>query len=138
MKSEYNSFIENDTQEIVSSSTKANIINGQQIFRLKKDRFGNVLKYKACWVIHRYKQKESLDYVNIFTAIIKRMSYKYLIAMGIRRKFCIRYMDIVTTFFYSFLNKVIYIEQPHLFKININKVYKLLKAIYTLKQAFYV
>ncbi len=44
---EYNSFMENGTWEIVSPSKKANVITGKWDFKLKKDRFGNILKYKA-------------------------------------------------------------------------------------------
>ncbi len=135
MESEYNSLIENGTWEVVSPPTEANVITGRWVFRLKKDRFGNVLKYKARWVAHGYKQKEGLDYVNTFAAVVKPMSYKCLMAVGVRRKFRIRHMDVVTAFLYGFLDEVIYVEQPHLFEIDIDKVCKLLKALYGLKQA---
>lgn len=133
MKSKYNPLIKNGIWEVVSPLTEVNIIIGRWIFRLKKDRFGNVLKYKACWVTHSYKQKEGLDYVNTFATIVKPMSYKYLMAVEVRRKFCIWHKDVVTAFFYGFLDEVIYIKQLYLFEININKVCKLLKALYRLK-----
>lgn len=44
-------------------------------------------------------------------------------------------MDVVTAFLYGFLDEVLYIEQPHLFETDGNKVCKLLKALYGLKQA---
>ena len=47
MESEYNSLIENGTWEVVSPPTEANVITGRWVFRLKKDRFDNILKYKA-------------------------------------------------------------------------------------------
>lgn len=58
--------------------------------------------------------------------------------MRIRRKFYIQYINIVIAFFYSFLNKIIYNKQLHLFEIDIDKVYKLLKVLYGLKQASHV
>lgn len=48
----------------------------------------------------------------------------------VKQKLYIQYMDIVTIFFYSFFNKVIYIKKSHLFEININKICKLLKVLY--------
>ena len=66
------------------------------------------------------------------------MSYKCLMAVGVRRKFRIRHMDVVTAFLYGFLDEVIYVEQPHLFEIDVDKVCKLLKALYGLKQAPHV
>lgn len=47
-------------------------------------------------------------------------------------------MDVITVFFYRFFDKVIYSKNPHLFKIGMNKVYKLLKALYLLKQVLHV
>ena len=135
MESEYNSYIENSTWEVVSPPNEANIITGRWIFKLKKDRFGNVLKYKARWVAHGYKQKEGLDDINTFTSVIKPMGYKCLMAVGVRKKFCIRQMDVVTAFLYAFHDEVIYVEQPNFFEINIDKICKLLKALYGLKQA---
>ena len=47
-------------------------------------------------------------------------------------------MNVIRAFLYGFLDEIIYIEQPHLFEINANKVCKLLKALYRLKQASHV
>ena len=44
-------------------------------------------------------------------------------------------MDEVTAFLYGFLDEVIYIEKPHLFEFCPQLVYRLRKALYTLKQA---
>lgn len=44
-------------------------------------------------------------------------------------------MDIVTVFLYRFPNKIIYIEQPHLFDFDPEQVCYLCKALYGLKQA---
>ena len=41
-------------------------------------------------------------------------------------------MDVVTAFLYGFFDEVIYVEQPHLFEIDVEKVCKLLKALYGL------
>lgn len=38
------------------------------------------------------------------------------------------------TFLYNFLNCIIYIKPLHLFTIKLNKVYKLMKIFYRLKQ----
>ena len=138
MEIEYNSLMENGTWEIVSPPKGANVITGKWVFKLKKDRFGNILKYKARWVAHGYKQEEGLDYVETFAAVVKPMSYKCLFAVGVKRGYWIRHMDVVTAFLYGFLDEVIYIEQPHLFTTKLDKVCKLIKALYGLKQAPYV
>ncbi len=47
-------------------------------------------------------------------------------------------MDVVTAFLYGFLDEVIYVEQPHLFTTKLDKVCKLIKTLYWLKQALHV
>ena len=138
MEQEYNSLMENGTWELVSRPNGANIITGKWCFKLKKDRFGHILKYKARWVAHGYKQEEGLDYVETFAAVVKPMSYKCLFAVGVKRGYRIRHMDVVTAFLYGFLDEVIYVEQPHLFATELEKVCKLIKALYGLKQAPHV
>ena len=85
-----------------------------------------------------YKQKEGLNYVYTFAAVVKHMSYKCWMVVGVRRKFRIWHMDIVMAFLHGFFEEVIYVEQLYLFEIDVNKVYKLLKALYRLKQAPHV
>ena len=65
---------------------------------MKKDRYGNILKYKARWVVHGYKQKYGLDYEDTFATVVKPMSYKALIALSALRGLKIRQMDVVTAF----------------------------------------
>lgn len=71
-------------------------------------------------------------------AVVKPMSYKYFFALEVKRDYRIRHMDIVIAFLYSFHNKVIYIEQLHLFTTELNKICKLINALYGLKQAPHV
>ena len=47
MEIEYNFIIESSTWKIVSLPNKANVIKLKWVFKLKKDCFGNILRYKA-------------------------------------------------------------------------------------------
>ena len=66
------------------------------------------------------------------------MSCKCLFAVGVKRGYQIRHIDMVKAFLYGFLNEVIYVEQLHLFATEQNKVCKLTKTLYGLKQAPHV
>ncbi len=70
-----------------------------------------------------------------FADVVKPMSYKCFIAVGVKRRYWIRHMGVVTAFLYRFLDEVIYIEQLHLFTTKLDKVCQLIKALYGLKQA---
>lgn len=71
----------------------------------------------------------------MFMAIFKPISYKCLFEVGVKHGNWIRHMDIITAFLYSFLNEVIDIEQLYLFATELEKVCKLITALYRLKQA---
>lgn len=134
MKAEYDSHIENGTWELTNAPADRKVLTGRWVFKLKKDRYGNILKYKARWVVHGYKQKYGLDYEDTFATVVKPMSYKALIALSALRGLKIRQMDVVTAFLLGFLDETIYVEQPHQF-VEGTKVCRLRKALYGLKQS---
>ncbi len=70
-----------------------------------------------------------------FAAVVKPISCECFFAVGVKRGYWIRNIDLVTAFLYGFLDENIYIEQPHLFTTKLDKVCKLIKALYGLKQA---
>ncbi len=107
MEKEYNLLIENGTWELVGPSNGANVITKKCCFKLKKNRFGYILKYNEQWVAHRYKQEERLDYIETLAAVVKPMSYKCLFALGVKRGYRIRHIDVVKAFLYNFLDEVI-------------------------------
>lgn len=83
-------------------------------------------------------QEERLDYIETFAPIVKLMSYKYLFAIRVKRSYWIRYIDVVIAFLYGFFDEVVYIKQFHLFFIESNKICKLIKVLYRLKQVSHV
>ena len=96
---------------------------------------GNILKYKARWVVHSFKQQEGLDYKDTFAAVIKPISYKTMMAVEVKKGYRIRHIDVVTVFLYGYLDELIYVEQPHLFITNPGQVCRLRKALYGLRQS---
>ena len=111
------------------------MITGRWVFRIKKDRDGKVLKYKVRWVVHGYKQKEGLDYLDTFATVVKPVSYKTLMGISVKRGLTIHHMDVVTASLYGFLDEAIYVIQPTLFEKGEDKVCLLRKALYGLKQS---
>ena len=136
MHTEYQSLIENNTWDLVDQASCENqeVITGKWVFKLKKDRNGNILKYKARWVVHGYKQQEGVDYLDTFAVVVKPVSYKAIMAISIKKGYIIKHMDVVTAFLYGFLDEDIYVIQLTGFQQD-KKICKLRKALYGLKQA---
>ena len=75
-----------------------------------------------------------MDYIKIFAAVVKPMSYKSLFVVRVKCSYRIYYINVVISFLYNFLNEVIYVKQPHFFILKLSIVCKLIKALYKLKQ----
>ena len=109
METEYQSLVENETWTLERAPTDRKVITSRWVFKIKKDRDGKVLKYKARWVVHGYKQKEGLDYLDTFATVVKPVSYKALMGISVKKGLSIHHMDVVTAFLYGFLDEAIYV-----------------------------
>ena len=73
MLSKLNSYKKNETWNLVDASSDYKVLIRWWIFKLKKNCLGNILKYKAQWVVHSYKQKFGLDYEDTFATVVKQI-----------------------------------------------------------------
>ncbi len=127
--------IENNTWEYKNAPLGRAILTGHWVFKIKKDRWGKILEFKARWVAHGYKQQSELNYTDMFASVVNPMSWKSMIGVSSKREYRIRQMDVITAFLYWFLDEKIYIMQPTRFEDNTTRIYFLKKALYSLKKA---
>ena len=92
-----------------------------------------MLKYKAQWVIHSYKQQEDINFTEIFVTIVQSGFYQIILILCTLLDYEIRYINVVTVFFYSLFAEEIYMELPYGYKEE-SYVYHLNKTLYNLKQ----
>lgn len=135
MHVEFCSLIENNTWEYKNAPSGREILTGRWVFKIKKDRWGQILKFKARQVAHGYKQQEGLDYTETFASVVKPMSWKAMMGISAKQGYRIRQMDVITAFLYGFLDEEIFIIQPTMFEDGTSRVCLLRKALYGLKQS---
>lgn len=85
MQVEYDSLIKNETWELTPALENRQVITGRWCFKFKKDCNDLVLKYKARWVDHSFKQEEGIDFMENFAAVVKLMLYKCLFGVSEKR-----------------------------------------------------
>ena len=49
---------------------KQSILTGRWVYKIKQNWNNAVLKHKAWWVIHSYKQQKGIDFVKTFTTVV--------------------------------------------------------------------
>ena len=94
-------------------------------------------RYKARLVAKGYKQRECIDYREVFAPIARLETIRLMISLAAQHRWKIYQLDVKSTFLNGFLEEEIYVEQPlgYIEAENEGKVYKLKKALYGLKQA---
>ncbi|XP_046472611.1 uncharacterized protein [Neodiprion pinetum] len=134
MQEEYQSLIENDTWELTDLPPNRKPINSKWVFKTKTDDKGNVLRHKARLVIKGCAQKRGIDYEETFAPVVRYSSIRYLMALAAKHDLEIEQMDAVTAFLQGDLHEEVYMVPPKEFYTG-DKVWRLKKAIYGLKQA---
>ena len=135
MEDEIASHIKNGTWELVSRPKHRAVITGRWVFKVKYGVDGRILRFKARWVVHGYKQLHGIDYNETWAGVVRDSSFRTLFAISAERRLHIFQMDVVTAFLYGFVTEEIYVTQPEGFMEDPSLVCHLLKALYGLKQA---
>ena len=86
-------------------------------------------------MVHGYKQQEDVNYNKIWAGVIKPSSFRSLFAIAAKQGLYMEQIDVVTAFFYGFLDKDIFVNQLEGYMIDAIVVCHLQKALYGLKQA---
>lgn len=76
------------------------IINRKWVYKVKQGPPEGILKYKVCWIIRGFQQKENIDYVKTFALVVKPMSYKAIFALAAANNGEVYQIDVKTIFLY--------------------------------------
>ena len=137
MNQEMESMDSNSVWTLVDPPEGVRIIGCKWIYKKKRGADGEVETYKARLVAKGYTQKEGIDYEETFSPVAMLKSIRILLSIAACLDYEIWQMDVKTAFLNGYLEEDIYMAQPDGFinKDQQNKVCKLLKSIYGLKQA---
>jgi len=82
IKEEDTSLKENKTWTLVDRPTNQRVLPGKWVYRHKRGPKGEIIRYKARWVIRGDQQREGIDYTETFATVVKPMSYKLIFAIA--------------------------------------------------------
>ena len=107
------------------------------VFKLKKNADGSINKYKARLVAKGYVQQHGVDFEEVFAPVARIETIRLLIKLAASHGWEIHHLDVKTAFLHGELKEDVYVCQPEGFerKGSRDKVYKLNKALYGLRQA---
>lgn len=113
------------------------VIRVKWVFKTKLKEHGNVEKHKARLVAKGYAQQYGIDYTKVFAPVARIETIRLILATATQNKWEVYQLDVKSAFLQGELKEEVYVQQPIGFekKGEEEKVYKLNKALYRLKQA---
>ncbi|GJS63364.1 zinc finger, CCHC-type containing protein [Tanacetum coccineum] len=134
---EMDSIMGNNTWVLTDLPPGCRPLGCKWIFKRKLKVDGTVEKVKARLVIQGFKQKSGLDYFDTYAPVARISTIRLLIAMASIHSLIIHQMDMKTAFLNGEMEEEVYMNQPLGFILPgyENKVCKLVKSLYGLKQA---
>ncbi|GJQ94769.1 putative ribonuclease H-like domain-containing protein [Tanacetum coccineum] len=112
-------------------------IGTKWVYRNKKDERGVVVRNKARLVAQGHRQEEGIDYDEVFAPVARIEAIRIFLAFASYMGFIVYQMDVKSAFLYGKIDEEVYVSQPPGFidPKYPKKVYKVVKALYGLRQA---
>lgn len=137
MDRELESIEKSQTWQLTDLPKGHKAIDLKWIFKLKKDQNGEIIKHKARLVAKEYVQRHGVDFDEVFAPVTRLETVHLLLALAANHGWEVHHLDVKSAFLNVVIQQEVYVSQPkgYVQKGNEHKVYKLLKALYGLRQA---
>lgn len=133
MEDEIKSLYSNRTWDLVNLPKGRKVIDNKWVYKLKGQ--GEKTRYKARLVVRGFTQEYGIDYLETFSPVVKHTSIRSILAISACENLNLTQFDVKTAFLNGDLSEEIYMQQPQGFENGTDKVCKLRKSLYGLKQA---
>lgn len=132
---EINAILKNDTWDLTILPKGKRLMDNKWVFKIKRDKEGNIERYKARLVIKGCAQKQGYDYDETYAPVARLTTLRTLLSIIIKENLLAMHMDVQNTFLHGELEEEIYMIILEGFQSKNDLVCKLKKALYSLKQA---
>ena len=125
----------NKTWKLVPLPHRRKAIGNKWVYKIKRDGNDQIEWYRARLVVKKYAKKESNNFNEIFSPVIRLTTIRMVLAMCATFDLHLEQLDVKTVFLHRELEEKIYMLQPEGFAENgrENLVCRLNKYLYCLK-----
>lgn len=135
MDEEMTSLENNETWSLVKRPANRNIVTTKWVYKSKTKPDGTLERRKARLVARGFSQSQGVDYFETFSPVVRYESVRCVLALAAAEDMEIRQFDVKTAFLNGKLNEEVYIEQPEGYEDNTDRVCRLNRSLYGLKQS---
>lgn len=127
----------NGTWELTTLPIGAKKIGVKWVYKTKYNEKGEVEKYKARLVAKGYAQKFGIDFTEVLAPVARWDTIRTILALAAIKGWNVFQLGVKSAFLHGELTETVYVDQPlgYQKKGDENKVYRLKKALYGLRQA---
>lgn len=135
MREEFDSLIKNETWILIERPPNVKIVDNKWVFKIKQEKKNAPLRYKARLVARGFTQEYGVNYFETFSPVVRFTSIRTILAIAAQKKMEIKQFDVRTAFLNGDLAETVYMQQPTGFDDGSNRICKLRKSLYGLKQS---
>lgn len=137
MQQELMSIEQNQTWQLTDLPEGHKAIGLKWIYKIKKNVDGETVKCKARLVAKGYVQQQGIDFEEIFAPVTRTEIVRTILSLTAQQGWTAYHLDVKAAFLNGELLEEVYVVQPEGYKNEQypEKVYKLRKALYGLRQA---
>ncbi|GLU08142.1 hypothetical protein SLE2022_250670 [Rubroshorea leprosula] len=123
------------TWDLVDLSAEKSLVGSKWVYKIKTRSDGSVEHYKARLVAKGFTQEYGIDYEETFAPVARLTSVRSLLAIAAIRRWKLFQMDVKNAFLNGDLEEEVYMKPPAGLHHPLNKVCRLRRALYGLKQS---
>lgn len=137
MDLEMKSIEKNNTWYLTELPAGAKKIGLKWVYKTKLNEKGEVERHKARLVAKGYAQEYGIDYAEVYAPVSRMDTVRMILALAAQRGWDVYQLDVKSAFLHGNLKEDVYVEQPRGYEVKseLHKVYKLIKALYGLRQS---
>jgi len=121
----------NDTYTLTEPPTNKSVVGGKWVFDIKGNPETPI--YKARYVAKGYSQIQGIDYTETFSPTTRMESVRTVMQIAVQNDLILNQMDVKSAYLHAPINEDVFVTQPQGYETT-NKVWKLKKSLYGLKQ----
>jgi len=127
----------NKTWEISKLPPGKKLVGCKWLFTIKHKADGSIERLKACLVAKGFTQSYGIDYQETFAPVAKLNTIRVLLSLAANQSWPLHQPDIKNAFLNGDLEEEVYMEIPLGLETssNVNRVSRLKKSLYGLKQS---